>query len=537
MTKKMAHDVVKIFDTTLRDGEQSPGASMNLDEKVEMALQLKDLHVNVIEAGFPVASPGELESVKTIAGLFKDSPLVTIAALARCHTLDIDAAWEAVQPASSRRIHVFIATSPVHMEYKLKKKPDEVLAQAVEMVKYAAAKWPKGQTPDLEFSAEDATRSDPEFLKEIFTAVIQAGATTINVPDTVGYITPVEIHKLFTYLIENVSGADRVTWSAHCHDDLGLAVANSLAAVQAGARQVECTVNGIGERAGNASLEEIVMALNTRKNVFPVRSTIVTEQLYPASRKLSRLTGMLVQRNKAVVGENAFAHESGVHQHGVIANALTYEIMTPESVGRMGGTSLVMGKHSGRAGLKQNLERLGYAFSPDSLNEIYKRFMELCDRKKSVYDDDLHRLVRGAAAEVEAQFELLDLQVMCGGGKMTPTAYVKLKTPDGVKEGSAFGDGPVDAALSVIRELTEHTGKLVEFRIQAVTEGRDAMGDGYVKVQFEENVLSGKSSSTDIVDAAVRAYLDALNRFLATREAGGGKVHPQQDIYAEAAGV
>lgn len=531
-------DWVRIFDTTLRDGEQSPGASMNLEEKVQMALQLKDLRVNIIEAGFPVASPSELDSVKTIAGLFKDDPEVTIAGLARCNTLDIDAAWEGVGPAAAKRIHVFIATSPLHMEVKLKKKPEEVLKQAEEMVAYAVAKFGKDCPVDVEFSAEDATRSEKPFLKEIFSRVIRAGATTINVPDTVGYTTPDEIYDLFSFLIKEVPGADKVIWSAHCHNDLGLAVANSLAAVKAGARQVECTVNGIGERAGNASLEELVMAMRTRNTIYPYWNTIENTLLYPASRKLSHLTGMLVQRNKAIVGENAFAHESGIHQHGVIANALTYEIMTPESVGRSGHNSIVLGKHSGRAGLKNRLAQLGYQVEEKALDDVYQRFLQLCDKKKTIYDDDLVRLVKGSLTQdVKVIYELVHLQVTCGSDQIIPTAYVKLNTPEGVKEASGHGDGPVDAAISVIRDLTQHTGKLVEFRINAVTEGRDALGDSYVKVQFGAELVSGRSSSTDIVDAAVRAYLDALNKYLALQQLGeGARLHPQK-ILEEASGV
>lgn len=531
-------DWVRIFDTTLRDGEQSPGCSMNLEEKVQMALQLKDLRINILEAGFPVASPSELDSVRTIAALFKEDPEVTVAGLARCGVLDIDAAWDGVAPAASKRIHVFIATSPLHMEVKLKKKPIEVLKQAEEMVAYAVSKFGKGGPVDVEFSAEDATRSEREFLKEIFTRVIKAGATTINVPDTVGYTTPQEIYDLFDWLIGNVPGADKVIWSSHCHNDLGLAVANSLAAVQAGARQVECTMNGIGERAGNASLEEIIMAMKVRNNIYPYWTTIENTKLLPTSRKLSHLTGMLVQRNKAIVGENAFAHESGIHQHGVLANALTYEIMTPESVGRTGDNNLVLGKHSGRAGLKSRLEQLGYTVDDEALSGVYERFLALCDRKKTIYDEDLTRLMQGhLTQDVKPKYELLHLQVTCGGQNVVPTAYVRLNTPEGEKEGSGFGDGPVDAAMSVIRDLTHFGGKLVEFRINAVTQGRDALGDSFVKVQFEKALISGKSSSTDIVDAAVRAYLDALNKYLALQDMGGvEKLHPQA-IWEEASGV
>jgi 2-isopropylmalate synthase len=495
--------VIKIFDTTLRDGEQSPGMSMNLREKIEMARQLERMGVDIIEAGFAISSPGDFESVQTIAGILKDC---TVASLARASKQDIDSAWEAVKGAARPRIHLFLATSPLHMRYKLKMKPDEVLEQAVAMTVHA-----KKYTSDVEFSAEDATRSDPDFLAKVLERVISAGATTVNLPDTVGYTTPDECFKFFTDIREKAPSLNKITISTHCHNDLGLGVANTLAAIRAGVNQVECTINGIGERAGNAAMEEIVMALHVRHDAYGVSTNIKTTEIMRSSNLLSSITGVKVQPNKAIVGENAFAHEAGIHQHGVLQNAETYEIMTPESVG-LKTNSLVLGKHSGKHAFEDRVKNLGYALSKDELAEAFQKFKVLADKKKSVYDKDIEAIVATEAVQVPKTFTL-DSFVTHSGNKITATAEVTL-----VKDGSplskqAEGDGPIDAAFKAIDKLTGHDIDLDDFQLDAVTEGEDAQGDATVIIVSETGGrYSGRGLSTDIVEASIRAYINAVNK-------------------------
>lgn len=494
---------IKIFDTTLRDGEQSPGCSMNLQEKIEVARQLEKLGVDVIEAGFAIASPGDFQSVKTIAETVKNA---RVASLSRALKKDIDRAYEAVKGAVSPRIHTFIATSPIHMEYKLKMKPDDVLAQAAEMVKYA-----KSLCFDVEFSAEDASRSDPEFLYRVFEVVIAAGATCINVPDTVGYSMPEEFGALVKGVKENVRGIEKVDLSVHCHNDLGLAVANSLAAISAGATQAECTINGIGERAGNAALEEIVMAIATRQDFYGFTTNINTKQIYNASRLISAITGVPVQPNKAIVGKNAFAHEAGIHQHGVLANKKTYEIMTPESIG-LPENAIVLGKHSGKHAFCERLKDLGYMVDEQRIDESFERFKELADRKKDVSDLDLRALVELDQFEIPVDYEF-DSFVINSGNKMTATAVVKLIHDGQTVEEAATGDGPVDAAFNAIERCIGESFTLEDYIVRSVTGGKDAQGEVVVKLSKDEKNVKGRGLSTDIVEASVKAYIDAINRY------------------------
>jgi len=491
-----------IFDTTLRDGEQCPGGSMNRTEKMEIAHLLARMGVDVIEAGFPISSPEDFESVKAIAEDV-DGPI--IAGLARARNEDIDRCWEAIQHAKRPRIHTFIATSDVHVEKKLRKTRDEVIDIAVGAVKRA-----KAYCDDVEFSPEDAARTDLDYMCQVIEAVIAAGATAINIPDTVGYSNPWEFGDRIKYVFGKVHNIASAVVSVHCHNDLGLAVANSLAAVRAGARQVECTINGIGERAGNASLEEIVMNIHTRKDFFGFTTGIDTTQIYRASRLVSGRTGMLVQPNKAVVGSNAFAHEAGIHQDGVLKERSTYEIMTPESVGWK-GTSMVLGKHSGRHAFRDRLEQLGYSLEPDVLEKAFERFKALADKKKEVYDADLAAIVADEAKDVPQRFQLDAFSVMSGSAT-SPTATVKLRIDDKVKEQSATGDGPVDAALNAVKAITGTKSALTSFNIQAVTRGADALGEVTVMIEENGNTALGRGSSTDIIEASVRAYIDALNR-------------------------
>ena len=495
---------VYIFDTTLRDGEQSPGASMGLREKVEMALQLEKLGVDIIEAGFPMASKGELEAVREISGVVK-RPIV--AALTRTRREDIDKAWEGVRQARRPRLHIFIATSDIHLKYKLKMDRETVLKEAVEAVRYG-----KRLTDDIEFSAEDATRSDREFLCRVVEAVIEAGATVVNIPDTVGYSVPWEIRDLFSYIKNHVPNIDKVILSCHCHNDLGLAVANSLAALEGGVRQVECTVNGIGERAGNASLEEVVMAIRTRPDLLNYYTKINTHEIYRSSRLLSRLTGLVVARNKPIVGDNAFAHEAGIHQHGVIQKALTYEIMTPQDVGRE-SSHLILGKHSGRHGLRKRCTELGYKLSGEELEKLYERFMALADKKKEVFDEDLVALLEDELASGEKVYELDYLHTISGSNTL-PTATVRLREGNKVMLDSATGDGPVDATYRAIERITGVPGKLLEYSINAVTKGTEALGEAHVKIDFNGAQVAGRASSTDIIEASAKAYINALNRFI-----------------------
>ncbi len=504
-------DQTIIFDTTLRDGEQSPGASLNIQEKLKIARQLAKLGVDVIEAGFPVASEGDFQAVKTIA---KQVSGPAIAALARATTHDIDRAWEAVKYAKRPRIHTFIATSDIHLKYKLKRSKEEVLEAAVAAVRHAS-----GYTPDVEFSAEDATRSDRDFLYHIVAAVIEAGATTVNIPDTVGYAIPAEFGKLIEELRHRVANIDRITLSVHCHNDLGLAVANSLAAVSAGVRQIECTINGLGERAGNASLEEVVMAIRTRGDLFALKSGINTQEIYKTSRMVSNLTGMMVQRNKAIVGENAFAHEAGIHQDGFLKEKTTYEIMTPESIG-LSKSRLILGKHSGRHAFRDRLHSLGYELSEEELNKAFTLFKELADKKKEVFDEDLTALIDDEILIIPQHFSLEYLHIT-SDSKEAPQATVKLRRQDEVLEDTAHGDGPVDAVFKAIDNITQIPGKLLDYSVRSITRGKDAVGEVRVKVRLaDDRVLFGKGASTDIIEASAKAYLHAINKAIYEREKG-----------------
>ncbi len=495
---------VKIFDTTLRDGEQAPGFSMNIEEKLILARQLAKLGVDVIEAGFPIASPGDYESVKRVSQEVKG---VVVAGLCRSNQKDIERAADALKHAEQPRIHTFIATSEIHMKYKLQMEPQAVLESAVEAVKFA-----RRFTDDVEFSAEDATRTELDFLCRVVEAVIEAGATTVNIPDTVGYTMPSEYRKRIHYLFEKVPNIHKATISVHCHNDLGLAVANSIAAVEAGARQVECTINGIGERAGNASLEEIVMALKTRHDLFGLESGINTEEIYRSSQLVSRITGVYVQPNKAIVGKNAFAHEAGIHQHGVLANPLTYEIMTPQSVG-VPVNRLVLGKHSGRHALKEHLEELGFQLDDEILNKVFEKFKKVADRKKEVFDEDLIIMAEEEVMAIPRSFEMEYIHVS-SGNQVLPTATLRLKRGDEALQDSAIGDGPVDATYKAIERITGVQGKLLSYQIRAITKGKDALGEVTVKVQFNGTVMIGRGSSTDVLEASARAYLNAVNKYL-----------------------
>ncbi len=499
-------DRVYIFDTTLRDGEQAPGFSMNLNEKVIVAKQLAKLGVDIIEAGFAASSPGDYESVRRIASEVQ-GPI--IASLCRAAKRDIEVGAEALKPAERRRIHTFIATSEIHMKYKLKMNPEDVLDRAKEAVKYA-----RNFTDDVEFSAEDATRSDRDFLCRVIEEVIKAGATTVNIPDTVGYTTPTEFKELISYIMNKVPNIDAAVVSVHCHNDLGLAVANSLAAIEAGARQVECTINGIGERAGNAAMEEIVMALHTRKDLFNLKTGINTREIYKTSRLVSHITGVYVQPNKAIVGKNAFAHEAGIHQHGVLQNPLTYEIMRPETVG-FPSSRLVLGKHSGRHALKQKLEQLGFGeISEEQLNRIFERFKVLADKKKEVFDDDIMIIAQEELVSIPVKTYELDYIHTTSGNRVLPTATVRLKRGEEFLQDSAIGDGPVDAAYKAIDRITGIQGRLTSYQLRAVTQGKDAIGEVTVKVRFNGVELIGKGSSVDIIEASVKAYINAVNKYL-----------------------
>ncbi len=500
-----------VFDTTLRDGEQTPGASLNIREKVEVAKQLEKLNVDVIEGGFPYASPGDFEAVRAIAKEVK-GPI--IAGLARSLKKDIDRAYEAVQHAKRPRIHVFLATSPIHRQFKLKKAQEEIIKQAAEAVAYA-----RKLVPDVEFSPEDAARTEPDFLGKVVEAVIRAGAGTVNIPDTVGYTTPREFHALIRYLKDNVPNVDDAVISVHCHNDLGLAVANSIAAVEAGARQVECTINGLGERAGNASLEEIVMIVNTRKDLFPdVFTEINTKQITKTSKLVSHLTGVVVQPNKAIVGENAFAHESGIHQDGVLKERSTYEIIDPETVG-LSESKLVLGKLSGRHAFKSRLEQMGFKLKDAEIDKAFARFKELADKKKTIYDEDLTAIVEDEISEVPPTYTLEYIHVT-SGNKTLPTATVVLKKEGQLLQDASTGDGPVDAAYKTIDRVTGIKGKLQDYAIRALTSGKDAMGEVSVKIETAHGVMNGKGASTDIIEASAKAYLNAINRILFRKKKG-----------------
>ncbi|WP_025209763.1 2-isopropylmalate synthase [Hippea sp. KM1] len=496
-----------IFDTTLRDGEQSPGASMNIHEKVAIAKQLEKLGVDVIEAGFAAASPGDMEAISEVS---KSLEKPIIASLARAVKKDIEAAAEALKDAKRKRIHTFIATSPIHVEKKLGMSYEAVKEAAIDAVKYA-----RNFADDVEFSAEDATRSDWDYLCEIFEEVIKAGASTINIPDTVGYTTPQEYYDLISYILNKVPNIDKAVVSVHCHNDLGMAVANSLSAVLAGANQVECTINGIGERAGNAALEEIVMALKVRADFYKDCYTDVnTREIYTTSRLVSKLTGLKVQRNKAVVGKNAFAHEAGIHQDGVIKEKSTYEIMKPEDVG-IDTSKLVLGKHSGRHGLEERLKELGYSLNKEQIDELFVEFKKLADKKKEIYDEDLIALVEDKFKLTPQVYELVSLQVVAGNAA-SPTATLKLVKNGEEFEDAALGDGPVDATFKALERITYVKGRLISYDIQALTEGKDAIGEVVVKVYFPsiDTTIIGRGTSTDIIEASAKAYLDAINKAL-----------------------
>ena len=496
---------IKIFDTTLRDGEQSPGCSMNLSEKIEMAKQLDKLGVDIIEAGFAIASPMDHKSVQAIAGAVTNC---TVASLARCTKGDIDAAWDAVKEANHPRIHVFLATSNIHMEYKLKMTREEVLQRISDMVAYA-----KSFCDDIEFSAEDASRSDHAFLAQCYTNAVAAGATTLNVPDTVGYSTPQEMADLITYLRANVTGIENVDISVHCHDDLGMAVANSLACIKAGATQVECTVNGIGERAGNASLEEIVMALHTRRDFYDAETNVNTRQIYRSSKLLSNITGVPIPPSKAVVGANAFAHESGIHQHGVIANAQTYEIMNSTDVGIPQNT-MVLGKHSGKHALRDKLASMGYELSDQELEKVFARFKILADKKKNITTADLEALV---LHRHNASYETCQLvsHVVNAGDGVPNTSCVKLKRAGEEMEEVAIGSGPLDASFKAINRMLGLDIKLDSFSLNAVTDGEDAIGEAVVKIEAPNGRrYTGTGLSTDIIESSIRAYVNGINKMM-----------------------
>ncbi len=498
---------ISVFDTTLRDGEQAPGWGMNNEEKIAMARQLAKLGVDVIEAGFPISSLGDFEAVKRIAQELKNEGSPAVAGLCRASRKDIDRAWEALEGTYRPRIHTFIATSDIHMDHKLCLSPQEVLARAQKAVAHAS------QTGgEVEFSAEDASRSDLAFLKEIFQATLEAGASIINIPDTVGYIMPDELTEMIIDLRENVPGLDQAVISVHCHNDLGLAVANSLAAIKGGARQVECTVNGIGERAGNCAMEELVMALKTRKDFLHYHTDIDTCQIYPASRLLTQLTGVPVQPNKAVVGANAFAHEAGIHQDGMLKERRTYEIMLPDDIG-IKTNQLVLGKHSGRHAFKQKLQELGLDAEQIDFEQAFSRFKSLADRKKNVYDEDVEAIALSTLKSSEHKVVLLEMEAT-SGTLVKPQARVKLKVNEEMLEAKGRGDGPIDAVFKVIKQLTGHTAVLIRFNAVALTSETDAQGGITVVLRDGDLVAAGSGSHTDIILASTRAYISAVNRIM-----------------------
>ena len=500
---------VVIFDTTLRDGEQSPGASMNLDEKIRIATVLEDMGVDVIEAGFPIASEGDFEAVNEIAKIVKDS---TVCGLARATKMDIERCAEAIKPAPRQRIHTFISTSPLHMKYKLQMEPEAVFEKVKESVTMA-----RNLTDDVEWSAEDGSRTEREFLARCVEAAIASGAGTINIPDTVGYTMPHEYSDLIEYLFNTVPNIDKAIISVHCHNDLGLAVANSLAAVGAGARQVECTINGLGERAGNAAMEEIVMALRTRQDLMPYSTGIVTENITKASRLVSAITGFTVQPNKAIVGKNAFAHESGIHQDGMLKHAGTYEIMTPESVG-LNQSKLVLGKHSGRHAFKEKLKGLGYDLGDNAVEDAFKRFKDLADKKKDVFDEDIMALDDDEVLRVNDRLQLVSLEVLCGTKHQPPKSSLEMIIDGETKACESTGDGPVDAAFNAVKELFPHGAKLQLYQVHAVTQGTDAQAEVTVRLEEDGRTVNGQAADTDTMVASVKAYINALNKLLVKRE-------------------
>ncbi|MDR2951965.1 MAG: 2-isopropylmalate synthase [Treponema sp.] len=493
---------IKIFDTTLRDGEQAPGCSMNLQEKLEVARRLENLGVDIIEAGFPISSPGDLESVKAIAGIIKNS---AVAGLCRCLEKDIDAGWEALSKAASPRIHVFLATSPVHMEYKLKMTEDQVLEQAVASVKYA-----KKFCNDVEFSAEDAFRSDPDFVCKVFGAVINAGALTVNFPDTVGYAMPSEFGERVRYVKEHAPGMDKASLSVHCHNDLGLAVANSIAAIINGADQAECTINGIGERAGNASLEELVMSLKVRRDLFSADTRIDCTQIYAASRMVTQVTGVKVQPNKAIVGDNAFAHEAGIHQHGVLTKRETYEIMTPESIG-IPNNRMVLGKHSGRHAFEEHLKYLGHGVDAETMEKLFTEFKELADKKKIVSDRDIEALVMETAVAAPETWKL-DHWAVNTGSALGASGVIRLQHKDGKYEKIvSMGDGPIDSIFKAINQIIGKEPELELYELGAITGGSSSQGETMVKITMDGRRWNGHGVSTDVIESSIKAYLSAVN--------------------------
>jgi len=496
---------IKIFDTTLRDGEQSPGCSMNIEEKIEVARQLERLKVDVIEAGFAISSQGDFESIQAISKNLKNT---VVASLSRALEKDIDAAYNSLKFAVAPRIHTFISTSPVHMEYKLRMTPEQVLDKTAAMVAYA-----KKYLSDIEFSAEDATRTDPEFLAKVVYTAIKAGATVVNIPDTVGYTTPTEMFDLITYLKNNVSNIDKAEISVHCHDDLGMGVANSLSAIKAGATQIECTVNGLGERAGNAALEEIVMALHTRRPYYNMDCNIDTKQIYKTSRLIYNIIGMTPPINKSIVGANAFLHESGIHQHGVLAEKSTYEIMTPESIGLV-TNNMVLGKHSGRHAFEERLKELGYEFDQEQINSYFEKFKELCDRKKQINDNDLIAIVTDTMTNKTGMYKLERFDVHASNTNVA-SCVVALKSEEKVTEEVAIGDGPIDAAYNAIDKIVGLEGQTLEnYSINSVSDGKDALGEVIVKIRYDGKIFTGRGLSTDILESSILAYISGINKIL-----------------------
>jgi 2-isopropylmalate synthase len=498
------NDKVFIFDTTLRDGEQAPGASMNEKEKLEVALALERLGVDIIEAGFPVISQGDFDSVKSVAKHIKTS---TVCGLARAIRKDIDACADAVKAAKSSRIHVFLATSKIHLQYKFKRTKEEILQMAIDAVRYARTK-----NDDIEFSPEDASRTEKDFLFRVVEAVIKEGAKTVNIPDTVGYIMPSEFGQLIADIKNNVPNINKAVISVHCHNDLGLGVANSLAAIKNGARQVECTVNGIGERAGNASMEEIVMALRTREDYFGCKTNIKTQEICRISRLVSKYSGFVVAPNKAIVGANAFRHESGIHQDGVLKEPTTYEIIRPEDVGFM-ETGIVLGKHSGRHAFRERLKSLGIDLKEDELDRAFMRFKNVADKKKQVYDEDLIAISEDETKFVPNTWQLVSLAIT-SGTKIAPKATIAIKSKGKVFEKTSSGDGPVDACYKAIEQIVKVKGELLDYSIQSVTHGKDALGEVTVKVRVDVKNYIGHGSSTDILEASAQAYLNAINKMV-----------------------
>jgi len=519
----MAKRRVIIFDTTLRDGEQAPGFSMNTEEKIKLALQIERLGVDVMEAGFPISSPGDFEAVTKVAQIVKNCG---VAGLCRANEKDISVGWDALKHAVRPRIHTFIATSDIHLQHKLKKSREEALEIAVNAVKFA-----RNLCEDVEFSAEDALRSDVDYLCQVVEAVIAAGASTVNLPDTVGYTMPFEIERVIAAVINRVPNIDKARISVHCHNDLGLAVANSLMSVNAGASQVECTINGIGERAGNCSLEEVVMGLNVRRDLFSdIEIGVKTNEIYRASKMLTSITGVGVQPNKAIVGKNAFAHEAGIHQDGMLKNRTTYEIMTPESVGYP-STSLVLGKHSGRHAFIQRIQALGFEISQEAMQSAFEEFKILADKKKEVFDEDIEAIVFNQSKDT-AETYIMETVNIISGDTTIPTATVKLVDKDGnVSIDASTGDGPVDAVMKVIERISGICGRLKSYNIKALTAGKDAVGEVTLTVEFDEcgYDVRGRDSDTDVVVASAKAYLDALNKYI-TRKESRSNVKPDKGV-------